>query len=148
MPLNSEWAISFKVNLGNDSYGGNTTGVLSRLIGIYSDSSISLITPDFYFKDSTDSWGSPGTLTVEGGSKITANTELELAQCFIVKVGDLVYFTAQIAGSRNISSVFNINNLTFHNSNVGFVVATCKSNPKSQSQKLGLVSNIKYYIFP
>ena len=148
LPTNADWAISFNVNIGNNTYNGNTSNVLSRLVGIYSDSG-ALISPAFYFRDTIGPWGNEGLLTVNGAaSSIVASGPAELANCMIFKVGSVLYFNAQVGGVKNTSSMIDIGNLILNSPNVGFVVANAFTNFNNANQKTALVSNIKYYIFP
>lgn len=148
LPTNADWAISFNVNMGNDAYGGNVEGVLNRLVGIYSDSG-ALISPAFYFRDSNSYWRNLGVLTIEGAtSSIVASTISELANCMVIKVGNVLYFNAQVGGVKSTSSTIDIGNLILNSPNVGFVVANAFTNFSNANQKTALVSNIKYYIFP
>ena len=160
LPRNSDFAIRFSVKLGHNGVPNyNQVGsVTNRLIGLFTGTVGAFCSPELYVYDAGGDYGN-NLLSLQstgGGVKtisarvgtdtstiIYTGNQAALINFIILKVGDNILVQANY-GTKTLSEIYPAS--VIGSGDFGFCVRVQK--PGLSNSSTGVVSNIRYYIFP
>ena len=158
LPKSADWVILFNIKLASDGAGNGTAPKTNRLMGIHSSETGTLIIPSLYLFDSAYVYSTHNLAILKngGGSKLittnggTTTSDIifgavadSIIPAMILKVGDNILVQAQY-GATTISEIYSAQSLS--GDDFGFCVTARKSSVGNE--RIGNVSNVRYYIFP
>ena len=160
LPRNSDFAIRFSVKLGHNGVPMfNSTGnVTNRLIGLFTGTVGAFCSPELYVYDAGGDYGTNLLSLQSTGATVktifaraatdtstiiyTGNQEAVI-NFIILKVGDNILVQANY-GAKTLSEIYPAS--VIGSGDFGFCVRVQK--PQASNSSTGVVSNIRYYIFP
>ena len=157
LPFSADWAVMFNVGIGiwGNLYNSQNIANTNRLIGLYT-SGDSMITPSLYIQDgyyayneitlklTATKWVSSNNGT-NTSSILYANNQKAEIPVLILKTGNYILVQMQY-NTGVISEIYSASN--FPTDYFGLAVKVSKQISKGLNTQTGVVSNIRYYIFP
>ena len=160
LPRNSDFAIRFSVKLGHSAvpHYGQSGNVTNRLIGLFTGTVGAFCSPELYVYDagadyeynllSLQSTGATvktisARAATDTSTIIYTGNQAAVINFIILKVGDNILVQANY-GAKTLSEIYPAS--VIGSGDFGFCVRVQK--PQASNSSTGVVSNIRYYIFP